>query len=296
MSDIRDDTVSTYQHLRVGMVLMLVLLLTSVGLQVLASDPTCLQSSISAYYFTPVRAVFVGCLCALGACLIVYRGSDDLEDIAMNAAGALAFVVAFVPTTVDDSCEAANVPTARELEMAIDNNVAALLAVGVLGLAVALYLAGTVRDERSRRRARISVASIAVVPVVCAIAFVVAREQFRTAAHSVAAGVMFAAIVAIVALNGLGLARRNAVGRPDAADLRNRYAAVAGAMIGTLLVTVLVLRTFVDQWIFWLELFVLVEFTAFWVIQTHELWRVRTRDELPPEPAAPVAPVAPIDP
>jgi len=236
--------------------------------------------------------VFVGCLCALGACLIVYRGSDDTEDIAMNAAGALAFVVAFVPTTVDDSCEAANVPTRRELEAAIDNNVAALLIVGVIGLAVAFLLTRAIRDATARGRARVSLASIAVVPVVTAIAFVAARETFRTAAHSVAAGVMFAAIVATVMTNGVGLARRSTTGRgrgpgrPDAAALRNRYAAVAGAMVGTLLVCVAVLRVVVDQWIFWLELFVLIEFAAFWVIQTHELWRVRTRDDLGEIPPA----------
>jgi len=111
----RQDALSTYRHLRLAMVFVLALLLVSVALRAITADPgLCFEGSISAYYFTSTRAVFVGALCALGACLIVYRGNTDLEDVALNVSGALAFVVAFVPTgapgTFGVSCSASNVP------------------------------------------------------------------------------------------------------------------------------------------------------------------------------------------
>ena len=43
--------------------------------------------------------MFIGALCAIGALLIVYKGSKDTEDVLLNLAGILAFVVAFVPTS-----------------------------------------------------------------------------------------------------------------------------------------------------------------------------------------------------
>ena len=58
----------------------------------------CWQTSISAYYYTAAHSVFVASLCAIGILLITYRGSTDTEDILLDLAGVLAFVVAMVPT------------------------------------------------------------------------------------------------------------------------------------------------------------------------------------------------------
>ena len=63
------------------------------------SVPTdCWQASISAYYYTAARNVFVAALCCLGIMMIVYKGSNDSEDVLLNLAGTLAFFVAFVPS------------------------------------------------------------------------------------------------------------------------------------------------------------------------------------------------------
>jgi hypothetical protein len=60
--------------------------------------PGCFQTSISAYYYTPVHGIFIGALVAVGTCLICLRGNTDAEDILLNLAGMFAPVVALVPT------------------------------------------------------------------------------------------------------------------------------------------------------------------------------------------------------
>lgn len=58
----------------------------------------CLESTISDCYFTTAHPDFIGAICALGTCVIVYQGSSATEDALLNFAGFLAFVVALVPT------------------------------------------------------------------------------------------------------------------------------------------------------------------------------------------------------
>jgi hypothetical protein len=57
------------------------------------------RESISGYYYTPMRNVFVGALCALGVFLIAYDGHDKLERLVTDGAGVFAIFVAFCPTT-----------------------------------------------------------------------------------------------------------------------------------------------------------------------------------------------------
>jgi hypothetical protein len=66
-----------------------------IGESVLASG---LPDSMSAYYYTGMRNLFVGALCALGVFLISYAGFDDWDRWLTNVAGAGAILVAFLPT------------------------------------------------------------------------------------------------------------------------------------------------------------------------------------------------------
>jgi hypothetical protein len=58
--------------------------------------------SISGSYYTEMRGVFVGSLCAIGVFLIAYR-YQKLDDIWSTIAGALAIIVALFPTPPDTS-------------------------------------------------------------------------------------------------------------------------------------------------------------------------------------------------
>ncbi|WP_255583711.1 hypothetical protein [Dietzia sp. ANT_WB102] len=55
-------------------------------------------NSISAFYYTPARGLFVGTLVAIGVALVAYRGYTRGENRLLNAAGMLAMVVALFPT------------------------------------------------------------------------------------------------------------------------------------------------------------------------------------------------------
>lgn len=58
-----------------------------------------IEPSISAYYHTGMRDVFVGALCAIGVFLWSYRGYDRRDDRITNLAAVCAIGVAWFPTT-----------------------------------------------------------------------------------------------------------------------------------------------------------------------------------------------------
>jgi hypothetical protein len=77
----------------IGTLLPIVLL---VGVAI--SSTQARPDSMSGYYYTDMRNVFVGALCALGAFLGAYDGYDDLDRWITNIAGFCAVGVAFCPT------------------------------------------------------------------------------------------------------------------------------------------------------------------------------------------------------
>lgn len=65
------------------------------------SDPHTFQSSISAYYYTGMRNLFVGSLCAISMFMLCCRGYDLKDEIAGMFSSSCAIGVAFFPTTPD---------------------------------------------------------------------------------------------------------------------------------------------------------------------------------------------------
>jgi hypothetical protein len=59
---------------------------------------TSLPGSMSGYYYTHMRNVFVGALCALGVFLVAYAGYDEVDRWITNIAGLGAIGVAYFPT------------------------------------------------------------------------------------------------------------------------------------------------------------------------------------------------------
>lgn len=72
----------------------------AIGLYVLFGEG--LQSSISAYYHTDMRNVFVGTLCAIGVFLFSYKGYER-DHIAAMLASAFAIGTAFFPTKPENN-------------------------------------------------------------------------------------------------------------------------------------------------------------------------------------------------
>jgi hypothetical protein len=94
----RNELIVSYLFLRrivgwIGTLLPIVLLVGN-GLFPGAPRP----DSISGYYYTDMRNVFVGALCALGVFLVAYRGYDVADDVITDVAGLATIGVAFCPT------------------------------------------------------------------------------------------------------------------------------------------------------------------------------------------------------
>lgn len=265
------DAVKTYRYVRLSMITLVLGLAAAVAVERLKVPRGCFQHSISAYYYTPVRGMFVGGLLGIGVCLVTLRGNNDAEDALLNLAGMLAPVVAFVPTPNPGSCSSS--PGAGGDRSAnVFNNMTALFVLGGIGLALTAWL---LWKDPSRSRSAVVGFALGVVLVVAALlVFAFARDFFLRNAHYAAAISMFAAIVGVVVLNAVGFHRKRvAEGRAPAHPLTNRYAVIAGAMVaGAGGIGVWNLTVGWDHAVLWIEGTLITLFGAFWVMQTEELW------------------------
>jgi hypothetical protein len=287
------DVIKTYRYLRIGLVAAVILLFTAILIEHGNTATGCWQRSISAYYYTPVRAIFVGSLMAVGLSLIVYKGRSPGEDPFLNFAGMLAPVVAIVPTTDVGVCYSvppeplpltADGSPAGWVVANIDNNFDALLITGALGLIAAAFIALVVnrKDIMGAARAQLLTTLSLLGTGLVLIAAWWAIENwgsFYTKAHSWAAITMFVLLIgAVVAV---------------ALDSRDRgafwfwtYAAIAAAGVIGALVIVLT-RAFGQHTTFALETYEIALFAVYWVVQTVEKWNEEVH------PATVVATVAP---
>lgn len=296
--------VRTYRYLRLSLVGLVLLLLGCVWLERLTGvEANQHLGSISAYYYTPARSVFVGALVAIGISLAAIVGRRGFEDSALNIAGMLAPIVAFVPTPrgaggapcdPDGRC---SVPP--EFIPSVVNNVWGLIALGLaaLGLgAVTIYK----RPETSRGT-RIGFVVAALTWVAFVAWFVFARESFLGGAHFGAAVPLFGLITGVAYVNARRAAsRREGVPTREAKSYTAIYAAVAAVMAVAFAVAIafVVIDQFFGggtptEWVLWVEVVLLLAFATFWITQTFDYWT----DGLPEEAAttpAPVAPVAPV--
>lgn len=274
-----ESAVKSYLYLRVGVLSLALFLGASLVIE-LAFGDTGWLGSISAYYYTPVRSVFVGSLVAMGVCLVAIKGRDARgEDLMLNLAGMCAPVVAMVPTPLQDAA----CPGGKEMCVpaayvpGVVNNVEALLVVGVVAT---LFGAGTIRRDPRRRRGDVAaVAASAVALVALAVWFAVRRDGFLGYAHYVAAVPMFGLIVAIALVNSAEVERFVAAGGRltmlEVRQFRVAYRLIAYAMTVVMAVAILlfVVRAATGSepfahWVFVVEALLLVAFSAFWVLQT----------------------------
>lgn len=299
----------SYRYVRVSMVGLLIALAAAVVYQSVRQHG--LLSSISAYYYTPAQAIFVGALIGLGVAMIALRGTTEVEDVVLNLGGMLATVVAVVPTSRGQdfaaavkACRTAGVkvltgrvptrldcPTVQSLVAAtkenVQNNMVALLVAGGLVLLVALGFAWRGRaagasvqappDGESAYNVWWALGSASALYVIALVTFWIATDWFVDQAHYYSAAGLFLSIVAVVVANGF---RRNEPD-PHAAEgpLRQRlsgsegrwYLVLAVAMIVAAVVLVWLVAANVIT-LFWLEAALITLFAAFWVAQTWEQW------------------------
>lgn len=100
-----EETLSERLHRLTYLCLRLVMLVIAVLLPIVflvSAYWVGMQVSISAFYHTDMRNVFVGALFAIGICLYVYKGYNNLENSGLTVAGLFLFGVALFPTTAPD--------------------------------------------------------------------------------------------------------------------------------------------------------------------------------------------------
>jgi hypothetical protein len=85
----------------VGIIGLLLPFVVALGNMLL--DGGALETSISAYYYTVMRDVLVGSLCAIGVFLFSYRGYDRNDQIAGKVASVTAIAAALFPTNPKDA-------------------------------------------------------------------------------------------------------------------------------------------------------------------------------------------------
>lgn len=275
----------TYRYLRIGLIGAALLLAISVIIERVLAQ--CWQDSISGYYYTPVRAVFVGTLLAVGLSLVVIKG-EKLEDLFLNIAGMLAPVVAFVPTLNVGKCfsvepdpapvitgaDGALVFTTAVLK-SLENNMVALIVVGALGLIVAyvilsVELGGPVKAMSSGAvdpGTKKTYWSLVVIVTATALLLWL-WDGFPLHAHNIAAVGMFL----FLALASWWTSRRESKG------YRRVYQAIALAMMGSLVAILGLSAILGDRWdhsILVLEATELTLFAVYWIVQTREHWHER---------------------
>lgn len=274
--------IRTYRYLRIGIVGLVLFLASSLLIEIVKSGN--LLDSISLYYYTPVHSVFVASLCGVGVALIVYRGYSDTEDVILNAAGFLVFVVALVPTkqSAKDLLNATSVlPVAHSTVLA---NLGALLIVTLASMITTLCLmirhrpSGELSESNrtDRRRALAAFGVLAVGYVVVVAIFFWGHSFLFVRGHWTAAVCFFAAIVIAVGINAVRLARHNYPGQARSwLRLLNRYGVIFVAMVADA-VAFFVFGEYglniLPHWIFWLEASLILLFALFWIAQTVEHW------------------------
>jgi hypothetical protein len=277
--------VKSYHYLRISLVALVAFLAAAVAYQTVLQGS--FLASVSAYYYTPAQAVFVGALIAVGVCMIALEGSP-VEDVFLNLGGMLAAVVAIVPTSRGKDFESAvrackqadgpmltspapDCPTVRALVAAtranVENNMLALLAVGALGIAATVLFAWLHRSRRRRdprpalgKKFWWGMGAAACVYLLAAASFLTSTEWFIDHAHIIAAYGVFTSIVVVVLINAI---RSN--------DHRYRYIAIAAIMVAVALVGVPLVMFDVIA-LLWLETAIITLFAVYWVFQTFEHW------------------------
>jgi len=267
----------TYRYLRIGMVLVVVALAAAVVLE--RREAGCLQTSISAYYFTPARSVFVGGLIAIGVSLVVIKGSTAFEDACLNVAGMLAPIVAFVPTTDVGACwsvEPQASPLNADLTLApwavanVRNNVGALLIAGFLAHAVGATIA-TIERRDVLAVARVGELGTRIGLLASLVLLVIGTalywwwDGFATGSHGIAAVVMFVFLALAAVGNGV---------RGMRASTRSRYGPWylgVGIAMAVVAIATQIPRDW-DHRVLVLEALEVVLFVVFWLIQSRERW------------------------
>jgi len=281
-----EDAAITYRYIRVGLVALTVFLLVSLAI---TAAKACAPGSISAFFYTKTHAVLIAALCAMGICLIAYKGSRLGEDSLLNFSGFLAFVVALIPTHADNLCEPWLPTTGTALD-AVANNLIALVAATAAGAALYLTFQRKPRPRPDRglqalpdctagdgwarvanTLLRIEPALPWVLPAIIVIgALLLLSGTTPLDPHTAAAYAMFLGITLVVVY--YAVYARGWENTPGRRKLAKFYAGTAVVMLATVGLAIVFAAVDVEYGVLLVELLMIIEFGVFWAVQTWDVW------------------------
>ena len=265
--------VKSYRYLRIGIVGLLVALGTAVVYQ--RVQPNCSLGSVSAYFYTPVRSVFVAGLVGLGVCMLALRGMNLAEDIFLNIGGIFAILVALFPAVGGSGpCQD---PDTR-VSLSVQDNITALLSVGIIAIAVALTLL-----VRGWQGCEVTHRWWALIEGIVALALwaatLIAVTRYLSWAlghvHYIAAFALAGCIILVAVANAFRRQEKPIRGRfmwvgVLAHPIQFLYTWMAAGMV-VISGTLLGLALASDITVFWVEISVAFLFAIFWTAQTIQL-------------------------
>ncbi|MFD4961160.1 hypothetical protein [Microbacterium sp. NPDC058389] len=262
----------TYRYLRIGVAGTVVAILLAVAQ---AATTYGWLTSISDYFYTPARDVFVGALVAASLALLALSGRGVVRG-GVDAAALFAPLIALVPTTLAPGA-VPGVPvecggTARcfppQYEADAANGVFVYLVLGGLVVLVALLLAALRQVSLAEVWPSLLIAVVVLAAVALTWGF--ARDVFLQQAHFVATTAFFALFAAAAVRNAFPRQ-----GPPPPPVIRGLYIAIAVGLILLLVAYAFLLPqagTAGIPVVLIVETAALVLFFAFWVVQGVEKW------------------------
>jgi hypothetical protein len=273
-------TLAVYRDLRVGLAVTAVMIAAAIIIEKMTTD--CWQAALSEYFYTSAHSIFIAALLVLATLFFVYRGSSDTEDALLTLAGVAALIAALVPQGRPEVCRPAFLPQDFYVEAVVKPNLVAVVVALVLGWALTMWQHRYNRTRQTRSvGGTLALYFLRLVVAVCLIGLFCRPKEFLKYAHGAAGILMLSAFIA-TAFSTAYLAKRENRS-PDRYNFRWFYQFISVLMVVTLIavVTLHIVRPhlFGVVWVTVLEATLLLEFCAYWVVQTVDLWDSPDRSE-----------------
>ncbi len=274
-------TLAVYRDLRVGLAVTMAMLAVAIIIDLIMHR--CWQGALSEYFYTPAHSIFIATLLGLATLFFVYRGSSDTEDALLTLAGVAALIAALVPQDRPEACKPPPfLPKDVDVDAAVVPNLVAVVVALVLGWALSWWQRCYNKSHQTRSLGgTLALYFLRLVVVAALLCLALKTDWFLTHAHGAAGVLLLSAFIATVFTTAyLAKKEEPAAGRRD---YRGFYKWIARGMLVTLIgiVTLHITRPdwFHIPWVTALETALILEFLAYWVAQTWELWDTPDRTE-----------------
>jgi hypothetical protein len=282
-------TLVVYRELRIGMVVIIVMLAAALIIDRIAARRW--QTALSEYYYTSAHSIFIAALLAFTTLFFVYKGRSDTEDAFLTLAGVCTFTAALVPQDPPKVFGPNGLPKDYPVPGIVLPNMWAVVVALVLGWSLALLQYRLTHATQTRTAGgTLALYFLRLVVAVALITLVFFRHQFLKHAHGAAGTLMLLAIIVTV------LCAASGAGQEQESPRRRRYHWIYRVIAVVMLVTFTAVVTLHiarphwmgDLWIIVLESGLILEFAAYWVVQSIELWdSPDPRERLPEDPQPP---------